>query len=176
MFGYCGNNPVTRLDVSGLEYIENHQILETSSNGFTIRMSNEFNDPYYCLRYSHELVSERGYNGTYLGMDAERIALEIYSHAFLYDWSIWLIQSPYESTDYWKYHDTSLPGIGQHFQKKLGEYLFIHSNEITVNADESRARVFIYKTIWYNNTSSLLRGLNSHNAPRAEGPMKKEPK
>ena len=176
MFAYCGNNPVLYIDWSGCLYIENHPVSALGENGFDISMSEEFLDPAVCLYYSYELVDQIG-DGTILcGMTAERIAMEIFAHAWLYYWGYNEknnIQQQFERYE--------IPSIEELILLPAANYLINHGDPITVNNDESIGRMFVYKVLWrtcmsgankaYVRVAYISNTSNSHPHPRG-GPNK----
>ena len=166
MFAYCGNNPELNIDSSGCLYIENHPIRtdETDPNGFSLDVSEEFLDPYVCLYYSYELISAYGSNGFLYGMDAERLALEIYAHAVLYYQGTYLCDKHSDCAEIPSYSDTTLPwttgsSITEVLLYDLGSYFVEHGKDIYVNNNEKAVRMLVYKYIWSNNTSIIGRAL-----------------
>ena len=161
MFAYCGNNPVNGSDPTGRVYIEQHPLTYMDeSNGFGVEMSQDFYNPYYCLRYSYEIIDVYGDGNSFVGMDAERIAMEIYSHAVAHSIGI------------------GLKSKAKNIQvfADVGNDILTHTTIIDVNADEKAGRLIGYKFIWYSSTSRYGRAAASikNNSFHRGGPMKQE--
>ena len=178
------------MELYGQKYIENHPIEEKpeKQNGFSVDVDEIFLDPYICLYYAYEIVSTYGSDGEYYGMDAERIASEIYAHAVLYYAGIYLRdnrQAVIESPTY--NSDTSLPAtisfssVASILDDRLcqtSDYLIQHGRNIYVNNDEHWYRLLVYDFFWSRSTTSWGKNLakfqfnedRRNNSPR--GPVK----
>ena len=154
MFAYCGNRPVIRTDSSGELYVEKHPV-DPKDNGFQISMSEDFKDPEICLYYAYEIVDTYGNGQTYYSMDAERIALEIYAHAWLYYFGMDIDQAN-NNNDINVWNDGEYGGysiVGQ----LIANYCIGHGAPIDVNNDESDFRLFCYKVIWHTSISGAAK-------------------
>ena len=148
MFAYCGNNPVKRSDPTGEVYVEDHFATPLGDGtGFNVDYSDDFLDPYYCLYYAYELT--RG--NTYYDMDAERIAMEIYAHAYLFK-----VGGELQQIDISKAEPSSIKNV-KNFIKRVGNYFQKHAEVISVNNNEKEYRVAYYRYLWMNHTSAAGR-------------------
>lgn len=159
MFAYCGNNPASFSDSRGTSPLDDHPINENpyvvggySNKGFSVGFSTDFLDPYYCLEYAFAIVQVYGNGYSYREMDAERIAMEIYSHAKAYETGLTLSSLEDAPSDYSMYTDTSLPSafLPSAPFKAAGAILIERAKDIYVNNDESIIMCFSYSLIWYH--------------------------
>ena len=93
LYSYCENCAVIKADYSG--YVSGGLIKVATYGGIacirhiktgeiTVRLRYQFFDKAFCLSYAEHIIFAWGENGKYLGMDAERIAKELYGHAILF--------------------------------------------------------------------------------------------
>ena len=150
MFAYCGNNYCNKMDSSGCLYIVNHPISDLVENGFNVSMSEDFLDPAVCLYYSYELVDKQGDGSKLCGMTAERIALEINSHAWLYYFGVREKQNVQQQIEQY-----IVPSLEELTLIPVADYLIRHGDPITVNNDESKGRMIVYRAIWATNMSGV---------------------
>ena len=151
MFAYCGNGPLLYIDTQGNRYVENHPATILSDTLFQITYSDIFKDPGICLFYAFEIIDAYGDGKELCGMDAERIAKEIYAHALGYKHGETALSisnniNRLDPEDYYDYSTTESDGVFTPFLKPIGKLLTKRCGTIDVNNDDPL--IFIYNLIW----------------------------
>ena len=154
MFTYCGNNPLTRIDCDGSKYYEDHPIKLINDTYFQVEYSAIFLDPGVCLFYAYEIIDVYGNGLTLCGMDAERIAKEIYGHALGYHLgeAAKYVGDKQLENNYGNYNDNS--GV---LLEPIGDFLVERCSTIDVNeSDNVKA---LYGFIWWYKMSGAHKAL-----------------
>ena len=160
MFIYCGNAPLLNIDLGGNKYIENHPIHIVNSTTFQVEYSDIFNDPGVCLFYAYEIIDEYGNGRELCGMDAERIAKEIYAHALGYTIGEIALSSsdslnnPFLD-DYYGFSEDQSAKASSALLRYCGDVLTIRCGTIDVNKGDKF--VFGYDIIWWYRMSGVYK-------------------
>ena len=136
------------------EGIECWEFEENGERGFNVYLCEGFFDRDFCKKYAQHVIAEWGEDGKYLEMDAHRIAIELFGHAWLMAMGI---QSKDTSKWFWlhsykkpKHIDLALKGMAV-CTSEIYHYLYNKTYEISVNEYEPWYKVMIYESIWLNN-------------------------
>ena len=158
LFAYCGDCPPQYSDHSGKKYVEQFSIkkyyVDGELRGFSVDNNELFLDPNYCLAFAEEYVEKEGEMGRFAGMTPERIALELYAHAELYYYAL-SIPDPLsisKNTYFAPINESS--ALGSAIVSWTKHYLIAKGKKITVDYDETAARMFVYQLIWENKTGT----------------------
>ena len=104
---------------------------EITTAGFQVIMDGRFISKYYCLEYADAIINRFGNGSTYLGMDRERIAIEIYGHATIH------FLLPIVKTSF----------IYDKYANKIDDW-YTRSDPIDINYDETTERMLVFSLIW----------------------------
>ena len=135
IFAYCENEPIKRIDPNGCDWYQYYYGFKKTSVGFNLYVNRKFLSQDFCLKYAHAFLNANGtwhwYGRTYSGMNALRIAQELWFHAVVY-----YVGMPIKKI---------LKAIGISWALLNGmldsaEYMEINSND---------KRAWIFKLAWY---------------------------
>ena len=131
-FAYCFNNPIMYTDTTG-EWPNQYPVPKWTRVGFDIYPYKSFTNKKYCTNYSEAVIKEKGQFGYYKTMNNQRIASELFAHAELFYASDKIKKSSL-------YKNKTI--------KKVVDYVYLHSEMISVNNDEPLYRVICYDLLW----------------------------
>ena len=136
LFEYCENNVVNNVDYKGYWHESIGNFVKTSL-GFRVDVSQRFLSRSFCLLYAKDFLKYNGtwtwYGKAYSGMNALRIAQELWAHAIAY------------------YYGSRFPQIYLswcNISWELIDSLVTHTSIIDVNSDDKLA--IAYKILWWN--------------------------
>lgn len=153
LYSYCENCIVVRVDNSGLASTTYAGITCTKApKGFAVKMHAKFLLKTFCKKYAKHVISTWGDGKKYYGMNAVRIAAEIFGHAVLFvlgivvgAYSIWNLVYAWKA----KYYLAKIAGIIRTaISGYVAYYLIDRSKEINVNSNESWYRMSAFWVIW----------------------------
>lgn len=98
---------------------------------FSVYMDSRFLNKKFCLEYADEIIDKHADGKTFHGMDSERIAVELYGHAFIH-YAIYFVRV------------TPLYFL---FKNTVDDF-YNRSDPIDVNFNESERRMKIFNLLW----------------------------
>ncbi len=98
---------------------------------FSVHMDSRFLDKKFCIEYAEEIIDTYADGKTFHGMDSERIAIEIYGHAFIH-YAIYFVKA----TPFYIFLKSTIDGF------------YKSSDPIDVNYNESESRMKIFNLLW----------------------------
>lgn len=98
---------------------------------FSVHMDSRFLDKKFCVEYADEIIDKYADGNTFHGMDSERIAIEIYGHAFIH-YAIYFVKM----TPFYLLLKSTIDGF------------YKSSDPINVNYNESESRMKIFNLLW----------------------------
>lgn len=109
-----------------------HPISISEEKGkFRVYMDSRFLDKKFCIEYAQEIIDTYSDGKSFHGMDSERIAIEIYGHAFIH-YAIYFIKA----TPFYIFLKSTIDGF------------YKSSDPIDVNYNESESRMKIFNLLW----------------------------
>lgn len=136
IFTYCDNLPIINYDFNGFWYEKYHNFRLVAKKGFTVNVSVKFLSRTYCLSYANDFLkynysSKNFWGKKYYGMNALRIAQELWFHALAY-----YIGKPIQSI--LKSLNLSFEWLNDKVRR---------ANPIDINNDDTRTKWF--STVWW---------------------------
>lgn len=98
---------------------------------FSVHMDSRFLGRKFCVQYADKIIDAYGDGETFHGMDSERIAIEIYGHAFIH-YAIYFVKA----TPFYLLLKSTIDGF------------YKSSDPIDVNYNESESRMKIFNLLW----------------------------
>ena len=153
IYAYCENSVVNKVDYDGFHTTTYKGIRAVKSKvGFGVYMHAKFLVKTFCKDYANHAISKWGKKGKYLGMDATRIAAELFGHAVLFVLGIVVGAYNIMNLIYVQKAKKILSKISGIIQDaisgRVASYLIDHTKVIDVNYNEVWYRVAAFWVIW----------------------------